>query len=251
MGITDEQWARLRSCVCCEVLWTNRKSTKRKMDHLRSCARRHFASDEHVERLILKQLEPDGTGSRDMAPLPNAVDLAPRTLLDDVIETNRSPRTRRARAHQPEASTSNEGGSSALPSNTRRIKDPTTELEGNLSHTTKASPAEDASIVDNSIAAPPSTQMPPPSRLTKAVKGRSILREYFGEIVDAPASPASTQQLPPSRFSSTLIQSQNTSLTSPDSDAMVCTAPPISAGATLNLVGVSITFSYVPSHLRL
>jgi hypothetical protein len=250
-GITDEQWARLRSCVCCEVLWTNRKSIKRKMDHLRSCARTHFASEEHVERLILKQLESDGTGSHDGAPLQNVVDLAPRTLLDDVIETNRSPRTHRTRARQPEASTSNEGGSSALPLNTRSIKNPTTELEGNLSHTTKALSAEDASIVDDLIAAPPSTQMPPPSRFTKAVNGHSILREYFGGIADAPASPPSTQQLPPSRFGSKLIQSQNASLTSLDSDAMVCTAPAISARATPNIVGVSLVFSYVLSHLRL
>ena len=250
IGITDEQWARLCSCVCCEALWTTRKSTKGKMDHLRSCAKTHFASDEVVQRLILQQLDSYATNSQDIEPLNNAVDFAPKTLLDDVIEINRSPRARRIKARHPEASASNDTGSPAPPSDFR-IKDLKHELEArNLTATKSTGPmlAQLTSTdypggVDDSIASHPATQMPPPSRFGKVAKGRSILSECFTGIADEPVSLLATQQLPPSRFSSTLIQSPKASLTALDSDAVLRASPLIPAQIASSYVRALSTLS--------
>ena len=213
IDITDEQWARLRSCVCCDASWTARKSVKGKRDHLRTCAKTHFASDELVQRLVLKQLESCKASTQNTVPLLSDVDAAPNTLLDDVIEANRSPRTRRIKSHYL---ASKEGSSTALSPNVRSdLKKPTPEPEGKLARAeepTEPFLCQASDLGDDSIAFPPATQMPPPSRFAKVAKGRSILSEYFGGVSDRPASMSSTQQLPPSRFSSTLIPSRETPL---------------------------------------
>lgn len=56
-SFTDTQLSSLVKCVCCQAKWTTRKGTAQKLQHIRTCARKHSYSEDTVRVLVQKEVD--------------------------------------------------------------------------------------------------------------------------------------------------------------------------------------------------
>ena len=206
-SFTDEQWAQLSVCVCCDEKWTSRKSVKGKIAHLKSCAKDSFMSDELVEKKILEELqnssphEPKkGAGAKnstsDSASAVASSGLG--TLLEDVVNETGIPKKKTRRPVAGAISVKKPSDTrEAIRQRAQMFLDP--NARGHTAVPAASTPAfsqhaplGSSSAVDKAMDQSfdlPSTQILPPSRLALRSAGSRIGGVLLGHDTSLPKPP--------------------------------------------------------------
>ncbi|KAE9386138.1 hypothetical protein BT96DRAFT_949341 [Gymnopus androsaceus JB14] len=75
----SDSMSRLLVCVCCDVVWTSRKSVPQKLKHIKACAKKQEIDEDTLVGLI-PPIQPKGKGKA------TAKDSIPDTLYDKVVQ---------------------------------------------------------------------------------------------------------------------------------------------------------------------